>query len=328
MDLVRGKWHLNDMAVLQFEGEDAANFLHAQITNSVKKLPVGQAMPCGYCNAKGRLLANGILIAVTADRFYFLIAKDLAQAITKRLQMFVLRSKVTVKELENIKIYGFCGTENIPENITKLNPWQTLADKNSATDKEIIWVKAPDVNNQSAWLLSGSSLPEYTETEISSWYANRIINGWPLIRHNAYEKFLTTALNMDLNGSIDFNKGCYPGQEIIARSHFRGTVKRRMAQGRVIFTNSETNNEISIDKNKQTQVTGLSNETQTAGTQILDLYSCDSPTERPVARVIETAQHDGYIYVCAEVNIQDIDNCKYLLGPNGPAITMKLANPQ
>lgn len=291
MDLFSGQWNLNDLALISFEGPDAANFLHSQLTNSVKDLPYQQAKPAAYCTAQGRILTNCIYWRIDETSFAVIVALDLLEAFIKRMKMFVLRSKLSINYLPDYKITGT--TENMPEAIKTAPDWTCYKKDQS------FWIKAPNNNKSNmTWHISKDiDLSNYSDNS-SAWYAMRIAAGWPTIRKASAEKFLPSTLNMDVNGSIDFQKGCYPGQEIIARSHYRGTVKRRLAFA-VADIDSSINN---ID--------------------ISDLYSSNS--NKPIARIIDYAIIQQQIYIAAEANIADIDTEKYLLSPDGTVAKVQL----
>lgn len=298
MQSISGKWYLDDLAILQIEGPDAAGFLHAQLSNTVINMAPKQAVPAAYCNAQGRLLANGIVICMAVNKFYFVLAKDLANNILKRLSLFLLRSKAKISLLTDTYVYGLAGNEHMPAQLSNSNPWQCYS---NSTDT---WVQAPSISSKSCWLISTEQADIANNSDKSLWYADRISSGWPLIRLNNQEKFLPAALNMDLNGFIDFDKGCYPGQEVIARSYYRGNSKRRLAAGIAKLDNTHN---ISINTSLLT-----------------DLYSSANPNDKPVGRIIEAAITANKLYVSAEINMSDWPSTEYLAGPNGPALTMRL----
>lgn len=303
MELFSGNWNLNDLAIIKFSGPDAAKFLNSQITNSVSNLNNNQAKPFAYCTAQGRILANGFIWQMANDEIGVLISKDLVEAFVKRIKMFVLRSKLNIDYMPDYQIFGHIGQENISEKIINQPSWSCIQDNYG------YWVKAPSDESSpiSAWYISNNldHRPEYCSAnhdDKSIWYVLRIINGWPLIRLNTSAKFLPASLNMDLNGSIDFQKGCYPGQEIIARSYYRGKVKRRLAQAQSqAIPNNVTTNELN---------TLLEAE---------DLY--DSQLNKPVAKIIESVKYKDKIYLSAEVNQADELNDNLTITENGPKLS-------
>lgn len=230
--------NLPQWGLIMIEGPDAASFLQNQLTNSV--LGLNRVLPgsiaqgyesvrlIGYCNPKGRLLASawaGLFpsSAESEERYAFFISKDIAASIAKRLSMYVLRSKVKVFDLSaDLDIYGLYGTEE-----------QIL---NYKFDENCIALRMPDVlaSNQSiARLLMACpkniSLEDQSKSEIySAWNALEVLSAIPRIVQGTQEQFVPQMINFESVAGVDFKKGCYPGQEIVARSQYRGAIKRRL----------------------------------------------------------------------------------------------------
>lgn len=239
---------LLDHAVISVSGADAAVFLHGQLTNDVTGVGPEGARLAGYCTAKGRLLATMVLWhAVPADAsapptVMLLVRRDLAEALIKRLRMFVLRAKVTITLSDvpvlGVQVAGEAARQALATSLGKapgLLPWQ------KAEFDEGTWITAPSAHQQLArgwWigkqggvsdsLLARLSLPAGTEAQ---WRAADLQAGLPWIGAQTQDLFIPQTVNLDLIDGISFGKGCYPGQEVVARSHYRGTVKRRMAYG-------------------------------------------------------------------------------------------------
>lgn len=285
---------LNDLAVLAVTGEDAADFLHKQLSNDVLHITPTQARWAAYCTAQGRMLASMVVWRPSTNELRLLIARDIAPAIAKRLSMFVLRAKVRIELLDHA-VHGCLlaqGAEPLPNMLEA--PWMR------ADDAAGEWIAAPHGEGEPsrAWFISPAPLS--TEPDHSAWRVGDIQAGLPWIHTATQDMFIPQTLNMDLNGGIDFKKGCYPGQEVIARSHYRGTVKRRMAYGTAHW----------------------------AGDRVLpsvadDLYSAGSDESRPVSRIIDLAHHDNTIHVLIERSLSDAAATQYSLGtPQGPILTL------
>jgi tRNA-modifying protein YgfZ len=208
---------LNRYGLLSVTGDDARDFLHAQLTNDILNLPSGRAALAGWCSAKGRLLASFLVIPL--DRGYLLqLARDLAAPIAKRLAMFVLRSKVRIAdESEAWAQYGEWGDE------LRGDPFEV------SREGSRIRVR---VAAERALLLTPASddLPATTPEDL--WTVQEIQAGRPLITSATQDLFVPQMVNFDALGAVDFKKGCYPGQEIVARAQYRGQVKRRMVHAR------------------------------------------------------------------------------------------------
>ena len=203
---------LNRYGVLAVSGADARDFLHAQLTNDIANLPRDRAALAGWCTAKGRLLAS-MLVIPSPQGFLLQLARDLAPAVAKRLSMFVLRSKVKIAdESDAWAQYGI---------------WE--ADLNVAGvawEGEVVTVRVGE--GRFLRLGPGKLLsPTPTQPE-ETWSLQEIRAGRPLITAATQDQFVPQMVNFETLGGIDFQKGCYPGQEIVARAQYRGQVKRRM----------------------------------------------------------------------------------------------------
>ncbi|HAT39926.1 YgfZ/GcvT domain-containing protein [Polynucleobacter necessarius] len=230
---------LTQWGLILVEGPDAARFLQNQLTNSIlglsRTLP-GQiahgfsaARLVGYCSHKGRLLASAWIGLFTPsieadDHFFLFVSKDLATSTAKRLSMFVLRSKVKATNLsDQWMISGFYGSES---RITEY-----------ALDASSFALRMPDVlaNNQSiARLLIASPTSTAMDCEgsnnekLASFNLLEVLSAIPRIVQATQEKFVPQMINFESVAGVDFKKGCYPGQEIVARSQYRGAIKRRL----------------------------------------------------------------------------------------------------
>ena len=230
--------NLPQWGLIQVEGPDAASFLQNQLTNSVlglnRTLPGQMAQNfsgvrlVGYCSPKGRLLASAWLGLFPSDenaedRFALFISKDIAASTAKRLSMFVLRSKVKVTDVtENWIISGLHGSED-----------QVVEFK---LDPSAIALRMPDVlaNNQLvARLLFAMPVDKQSSALDSSelleaWNELEVLSAIPRIVQATQEQFVPQMINFESVAGVDFKKGCYPGQEIVARSQYRGAIKRRL----------------------------------------------------------------------------------------------------
>lgn len=225
---------LSHLGLLQIQGADAVTFLQGQVTNDVKQLNGQIAHYTGYCNPKGRLLALFLAFAHT-DHLHLQMPKVLIESIAKRLKMYVMRSKVEIQDVSDtiIKI-GLNGPKAIELLTTAFsqipqNHYELVTLENAALLKlpgaqprfEIFtdMVNAPDI-----W----KALAQHAEPVTAAcWEWLEIQAGVPDVTLNTQEAFVPQMLNLDLIGGINFKKGCYTGQEIVARTHYLGTVKRR-----------------------------------------------------------------------------------------------------
>ena len=288
---------LTECALVRVHGPDAATFLHGQLTHGVTGLDAGLAAPAAYCTAQGRLLANGVLWRTADDGFIWMVAADLADALIRRLRMFVLRAKVVIERDTALQTWGALGDRFVPAALHASPPWtrQALGDAD--------WIVAPmsRASQPAAWRVA-TVAPDVVDASVpEAWTAARLAGGWPWIRAASQDQFLPASLDMDLNGTIDFAKGCYPGQEVIARSHYRGTVKRRLAYGTAPWI---------------------------PGTPALppasDLYAAGDASGRPVGRIIESTVHQGLLHVAAEITLTDWPGMHYVAGsPDGAPLDVR-----
>ena len=225
---------LSDWGLILVEGVDAASFLQNQLTNSVlglKRSKPGEIAEgssavrlVGYCSPKGRLLASAWLALFPqndegGDRFALFISKDIAASIAKRLSMFVLRAKVTVSDVSDAwHISGFYGsqtdvTANVTDSLALRMPDVLYQDQSIAR----VLMATP---NASEYSVDGAALMQ--------WNLLEVLSAIPRIVLATQEQFVPQMINFESVAGVDFKKGCYPGQEIVARSQYRGVIKRRL----------------------------------------------------------------------------------------------------
>lgn len=212
---------LTRWGVIRAQGADAASFLHGQLTSDITGLRPDQARLAGYCSAKGRLQASFVVWRPTPDEVLLACSRSVLPATLKRLSMFVLRAKCKLTDAsDELPLSGAAG-----------------ADAAAALGDAALWqrrehgglgiVRLPDAAGVPRALLAGQRTAAPTLDE-SAWDWLAVQSGVPTIEAATVEQFVPQMLNLELLGGVDFAKGCYPGQEIVARSQYRGTLKRRM----------------------------------------------------------------------------------------------------
>ena len=200
---------LNRYGLLAVTGADARAFLHAQLTNDISKLESDRSALAGWCTAKGRLLAT-MLVIPSPDGFLLQLARDLAPAVAKRLSMFVLRSKVKIADESDAWFqYGV---------------WKGLPAVSWEGDSVSVPV------GELRHLRIGKTLALNCGRSEEDWTLEEIRAGRPWISAATQDQFVPQMVNLETLGGVDFQKGCYPGQEIVARAQYRGEVKRRMVR--------------------------------------------------------------------------------------------------
>ncbi len=223
---------LDQVSLIEVQGEDHIEFLQGQLTQDIKLLTQGQAKFAGFCNPKGRLLAF-MLAYGYHNAIHIQIDKSIEESILKRLKMYVLRSRVTIQSLSNqFTQIGFIGSEAL----TKINidPPQNFLEITASHDVIIMRISKDTERyqligkNLAVDALIKLALSEYTPMSIDEWNNASILDGIPEVFPSTQEAFIPQSLNMDLIDGVNFKKGCYTGQEIVARTHYLGKVKRRM----------------------------------------------------------------------------------------------------
>jgi len=220
-----GSVRLTDWALLRAQGSDAASFLQSQLTQDVVGLRAGEARLSGYCSAKGRLLASFIVWRMGDDAFGLLCSADLAAAVRKRLSMYVMRASCRVDDASaEWSVFGLAG--DTAQRLTAgAKPWRLR-------QQGAQWLIAlPGVEHTPRGLLvQPAAAPELAlpALDVHAWSWLEVASGVPRITAATAEHFVPQMINFELVGGVHFQKGCYPGQEVVARSQYRGTIKRRM----------------------------------------------------------------------------------------------------
>ncbi len=227
------------LGLIACRGEDAATFLHGQLSNDVKQLTPERSEYAAYCSAKGRMLANFLLWQ--EDQSYCLqLARSLLPAVQKRLGTFVLRAKVKLADVsESRPVLGLAGSaaagalrEIFPALPQRAH--QVVHDPANGTLIALPGARFQLVAElESAKRLWHKLAAALRPVGTPCWEWLEIRNGLPLITPATQEQFVPQMANMELIGAVNFQKGCYPGQEIVARSQYLGQIKRRMALAHV-----------------------------------------------------------------------------------------------
>jgi folate-binding protein YgfZ len=227
---------ITDLALIKASGAEAASFLHKQLTNDVEHLGLVDARLAGYCSPKGRLMAT-FLIWRNADDIFLQLPRSIAAALQKRLQMFIMRSKVTLSDASEAQLTLGVGGQKAAAVLAtwfdalpatpyaKLDhPMGTLirvADACGAARYQ--WLMST-ATAQTVWPVLAATLATGDD---AAWLLSQVHAGVPQIGAATQEKFVPQMVNFELLGGVNFKKGCYPGQEIVARSQYLGKLKRR-----------------------------------------------------------------------------------------------------
>ena len=224
---------LSHNALLGVSGDDAAAFLHSQFTNDVAALEPGMAQWNGWCSAKGRLLAT-FLLARRAEGFLVMLPAEIAAAVAKRLAMFVLRSKVKIADVS--ELYARIGIAGPGAAALVEKHWGARPAPMLTLEKDGATCIALDAERFVAWIPASAApafwnlfTAQWPRAGADAWEWRSIRSGVPTIVAATQEAFVPQMANFELVGGVSFKKGCYPGQEIVARTQYRGTLKKRMA---------------------------------------------------------------------------------------------------
>lgn len=212
------------LGVIRVRGADAASFLHGQLSQDFLHLkPEDGARLALFCNAKGRIQTSFMGLRVADNEFLLVCSKDLLERTLKRLSMFVLRAKVRLEDASaQFRLVGKLG--NLEDH-----PAETA--DGFAVDSDVYQVALPSTKELARSLFlyphKGIDLPYEIEANNELWDWAEVMSGVARISAATFEQFIPQMLNYESCGGVNFQKGCYPGQEVIARSQFRGTLKRR-----------------------------------------------------------------------------------------------------
>ena len=222
------------LGLLECSGEDAQAFLHGQLSNDVKLLAPEHSEYATYCSAKGRMLAN-FLIWREASAYCLQFSRSLLPAIQKRLTMYVMRSKVKLADAgESRVVLGLAGSAagSALKDLFSALPQQAHEVVHDPANGTLIALPGDRfeliAEPEAAKRLWDKLATTLTPVGTPCWEWLEIRNGIPLLTPPTQEQFVPQMANMELIGAVNFKKGCYPGQEIVARTQHLGQIKRRM----------------------------------------------------------------------------------------------------
>ncbi|MDB5893880.1 MAG: folate-binding protein YgfZ [Rhodoferax sp.] len=222
---LQGVASLTHLGVIRAEGDDAVKFLQGQLTNDFALLDEGHARLAAFCSPKGRMQASFIGYRRGPAEVLLVCSLDLLPAKLKRLSMFVMRAKAKLSDATaDFRLFGLVG-EAVGQAIAPgAAPW-TRAQMGAATAVALY----PADGQPRALLLSppDAALPAGPALTAEQWLWTEVRSGVATVSQPIFEALVPQMLNYESVGGVNFKKGCYPGQEVVARSQFRGTLKRR-----------------------------------------------------------------------------------------------------
>lgn len=222
---LHGVARLDHLGVIQIEGEDAAKFIHGQLTQDFALLDLTQARLAAFCSAKGRMQASFIGFKRVSGDILLVCSKDLLAPTLKRLSMFVMRAKAKLSDAsERFDVYGLIGNA-IDSGAARADSTWAMAELD---DKSTINLYPADGQPRQLRVQpAGTPAPVGDAIPAALWRWTEVRSGVATLSSPVVEAFVPQMLNYESIGGVNFKKGCYPGQEVVARSQFRGTLKRR-----------------------------------------------------------------------------------------------------
>ena len=225
---IAGITALKNLGVIRAEGEDAIKFLQGQLTQDVALMGLNEAHLAAFCNNKGRMQASFVVFKRSEHEILLVCSTDILQQTIKRLSMFVLRAKVKLLDASaDFSLFGLVGSaidaiESIAEND------RTHWSKHDFQGQSLVFLYSGAGFERALWCAPASTPPPGGTTLAPGiWEWLEVQSGIAMITQPIFEAFVPQMLNYESVGGVNFKKGCYPGQEIVARSQFRGTLKRR-----------------------------------------------------------------------------------------------------
>ena len=292
--------HLSDPGVIRVSGEDARHFLHNQLTNDIDNLGADDARLAGYCSPKGRLLAS-LLSWPADDAILLMLPKSLLSGFQKRLQMFVLRSKVKLEDIsDSLAVVGVGVVSANDDGLLPESPFRSKSFTGGrlirVTDagglRRALWIGPAD---QREALLAKLPAGLLQQPE-AHWRWLDIQAGIPQILEATREQFVPQMVNFELIGGVNFRKGCYPGQEIVARSQYLGKLKRRTLLA-------------SVD------VTDLA--AAAPGTEVFS----EADPDQPCGMIVNAERSpEGRVDCLVEIKMDAIDSAVHLGSSGGPLL--------
>ena len=203
---------LPHLGVISVSGADAVTFLHGQLTQDIAHLAPGASALAALCNPKGRVLASMYALHLGADEVLLIISADVLEATLARLRRYVLRAKVQLADASGAwQLVGLMGEA-----------------AKTATDAHLIALPPADGAPRVLWLdAADTPAPQGESLGAAQWLFAEVRSGAARVGAAISGAFVPQMLCYESLGAVNFQKGCYPGQEIVARSQYRGAIKRR-----------------------------------------------------------------------------------------------------
>ncbi|MCU7840726.1 MAG: folate-binding protein YgfZ [Candidatus Thiodiazotropha sp. (ex Troendleina suluensis)] len=297
---------MNDLShygLVRVEGEDAMQFLQGQMTNDMRQVTETHSNLAGWCNAKGRMMAS-FRCFCRGEAFYLQTPLENISLVLQRLSMYVLRSKVTISdasdELVRIGFTGICAEallqpffEELPERVNDVQQQDQMTLIRVPGVSLRFEVIGPIGQIQEIWQTAAGQAQPVGE---NFWALQEIRAGIPTLYQSTSESFVPQMTNMQLIDGVSFTKGCYTGQEVVARMQYLGKLKRRMYLAHVSTTTPPNPGD--------------------------ELFAKDSTSGQGTGKVVDAqANGDGYDLL-AVIEITSAEQQQVCLGENGPQLEL------
>lgn len=293
---------LSHLGIIRVSGSNKLEFLQGQLTNDVNKVSETHSQLSSYCSPKGRMLASFRIVQL-GDDLLLLLPMDLLEPTMKRLSMFVLRADVQIsdasEDLKRIELSGNCASDLLP-----IDPPESA--NGVVTHDEYTIVRLPG-DRPRFLVISDCDCMEAlweeakqvaTPTSRASWALLDIRAGIPTVYESTKEAFVPQMTNLQLIDGVSFTKGCYTGQEVVARMQYLGKLKRRMYRAKV--------------------------ETEQAPTAGTELFSESDASGQGSGKVVDAAPSPagGYeVLIVTPISCAEANDLR-LVDANGPALTI------
>ena len=222
---LNGVLPLAHLGVIRAEGIDAAAFLHGQLTQDILQLGMSEFRLAAYCSAQGRMLASFYVVKRSPTDILLICSKDILAATLKNLSRFVMRSKVKLLDASaDYALFGLAGAVLEAIATGAPAPWS----RRDEGEVSVLCLYPATGLARAMWLApAAQAAPAGPNLSLQDWLWGEVRSGVAMISEPVVQAFVPQMLNYESVGGVNFKKGCYPGQEVVARSQFRGTLKRR-----------------------------------------------------------------------------------------------------
>jgi len=220
---------LSHLAVISVTGEDSGKFLQGQLTCDINEIQDLQANVAAFCSPKGRVI-SALLVVKAGPAFHLILPVCLLDKVIKKLQMYILRSLVRLTDQsQNWRLYGLAEQSTTDGKLkAQLNNLKFSTDENIVIRHPAYFSNLLCIAQNPAAVDSWIEQNGYEIGSLAEWRYQELSAGFPWFEATGSEQYIPQMLNIDKLGGISFNKGCYTGQEIVARTHYLGRAKRHL----------------------------------------------------------------------------------------------------